>query len=220
MKTFVVIGLGRFGTAVATELSALGHEVLAIDGLEENVQKVADQVTHAVAGDARDPAVLRAMGVRNYDCAIVAVGDDVGNSALITLNLKDIGMKEVICKAQSHVHRKVLEKIGADRVVFHEHEMGVKLAQGLSSSNVLNFIEVSDDYGIVELAVPNSWRYHSIRELDVRNTYHVNIIAVRKAKDADHALDVAPGAEYVLENGDHVVVLGRSEAINLLHEVK
>ena len=160
------------------------------------------------------------MGVRNYDCAIVAVGDDVGNSALITLNLKDIGMKEVICKAQSHVHRKVLEKIGADRVVFPEHEMGVKLAQGLSSSNVLNFIEVSDDYGIVELAVPNSWRYHSIRELDVRNTYHVNIIAVRKAKDADHALDVAPGAEYVLENGDHVVVLGRSEAINLLHEVK
>ena len=220
MKTFVVIGLGRFGTAVATELSALGHEVLAIDGLEENVQKVADQVTHAVAGDARDPAVLRAMGVRNYDCAIVAVGDDVGNSALITLNLKDIGMKEVICKAQSHVHRKVLEKIGADRVVFPEHEMGVKLAQGLSSSNVLNFIEVSDDYGIVELAVPNSWRYHSIRELDVRNTYHVNIIAVRKAKDADHALDVAPGAEYVLENGDQVVVLGRSEAINLLHEVK
>lgn len=220
MKTFVVIGLGRFGTAVATELSVLGHEVLAIDGLEENVQKVADQVTHAVAGDARDPAVLRAMGVRNYDCAIVAVGDDVGNSALITLNLKDIGMKEVICKAQSHVHRKVLEKIGADRVVFPEHEMGVKLAQGLSSSNVLNFIEVSDDYGIVELAVPNSWRYHSIRELDVRNTYHVNIIAVRKAKDADHALDVAPGAEYVLENGDQVVVLGRSEAINLLHEVK
>lgn len=220
MKTFVVIGLGRFGTAVATELSALGHEVLAIDGLEENVQKVADQVTHAVAGDARDPAVLRAMGVRNYDCAIVAVGDDVGNSALITLNLKDIGMKEVICKAQSHVHRKVLEKIGADRVVFPEHEMGVKLAQGLSSSNVLNFIEVSDDYGIVELAVPKSWRYHSIRELDVRNTYHVNIIAVRKAKDADHALDVAPGAEYVLENGDQVVVLGRSEAINLLHEVK
>ena len=116
MKTFVVIGLGRFGVAVATELSALGHEVLALDGAEENVQKVADTVTHAVTGDARDPAVLRALGVRNYDCAIVAVGDDVGNSALITLNLKDLGVKQVICKAQSHVHRKVLEKIGADRV--------------------------------------------------------------------------------------------------------
>ena len=90
MKTFVVIGLGRFGVAVATELSALGHEVLALDGAEENVQKVADTVTHAVTGDARDPAVLRALGVRNYDCAIVAVGDDMGNSALITLNLKEI----------------------------------------------------------------------------------------------------------------------------------
>ena len=93
MKTFVVIGLGRFGVAVATELSALGHEVLALDGAEENVQKVADTVTHAVTGDARDPAVLRALGVRNYDCAIVAVGDDVGNSALVTLHLKDLGVK-------------------------------------------------------------------------------------------------------------------------------
>ena len=177
-------------------------------------------VTHAVSGDARDPAVLKAMGVRNYDCAIVAVGDDVGNSALITLNLKEIGVKEVICKAQSHVHRKVLEKIGADRVVFPEHEMGVKLAQGLSSSNVLNFIEVSDDYGIVELSVPKSWQYKSIRELDVRASYHVNIIAVRKGKDEEHALDVAPGADYVLEAGDNVVVLGRSEDINRLHDVK
>lgn len=218
MKTFVVIGLGRFGMAVATELSALGHEVLAIDSREDSVQKVADQVTHAVAGDARDPAVLRAMGVRNYDCAIVAVGDDVGNSALITLNLKEMGMREVICKAQSHVHRKVLEKIGADRVVFPEHEMGVKLAQGLSSSNVLNFIEVSDDYGIVELAAPKSWRYRTIRELDVRNRYHVNVIAVRKAK-AGQALDVAPGADYVLEEKDNLVVLGRSDDINHLHEV-
>lgn len=220
MKTFVVIGLGRFGMAVALELSGLGHEVLAIDGEEDNVQKIADQVTHAVTGDARDPAVLRALGVRNYDCAIVAVGADVGNSALITLNLKELGVKQIICKAQSHVHWKVLEKIGADRVVFPEHEMGVKLAQGLSSSNVLNFIEVSDDYGIVELAAPKSWQYKTIRELDVRNNYHVTIIAIRKARSEDHGLEVSPGAEYVLENGDNVVVLGRSEDINLLHEVK
>ena len=136
MKTFVVIGLGRFDTAVATELCELGHEVLAIDASEESVQQVADRVTHAVTGDARDPAVLRALGVRNYDCAIVAVGDDVGNSALITLNLKDIGVKRVICKAQSHVHRKVLEKIGADRVVFPEHEMGDRKSTRLNSSHL------------------------------------------------------------------------------------
>ncbi len=218
MKTFVVIGLGRFGSAIATELSALGHEVLAMDIHEEPVQRIADQVTHAVAGDARDPAVLKALGVRNYDCAIVAVGDDVGNSTLITLNLKDLGIREVISKAQSHVHRKVLEKIGADRVVFPEHEMGVKLAQGLSSSNVLNFIEVSEDFGILELAAPASWRGKSLKELDVRNRHHVTIIAIRKG--SDQALDVAPGADYKLEQGDNVVALGRSEDINRLHEVE
>ena len=134
MKTFVVIGLGRFGSALALELSSLGHEVLALDGSEENVEKVAARVTHAVTGDARDPAVRRALGVRNYHCAIGAVGDDIANSTLITLNLKELGVKQVISKAQSHVHRKVLEKIGADRVVFPEHEMGVTLAPGLSRS--------------------------------------------------------------------------------------
>lgn len=217
MKTFVVIGLGRFGTAVATELCELGHEVLAIDAHEESVQQIAERVTHAVTGDARDPAVLRALGVRNYDCAIVAVGDDVGNSALITLNLKEIGVKQVICKAQSHVHRKVLEKIGADRVVFPEHEMGVKLAQGLSSSNVLNFIELSDDFGIVELEIPKSWQHRSIRDLDVRAKHHVNIIAVRKGSTG--LLDVAPGGDYVLESKDAVVTLGRNEDINRLHDL-
>lgn len=219
MKTFVVIGLGRFGTAIATELSALGHEVLAMDVREENVQQIADKVTHAVAGDARDPAVLKALGIRNYDCAIVAVGDDVGNSTLITLNLKELGVREVIAKARSHVHRKVLEKIGADRVVFPEHEMGVKLAQGLSSSNVLNFIEVSEDYGILELGVPQSWEGKSLKDLDVRNRYHVNIIAIRRG-DAGQELDVAPGAGYLLTREDHVVALGRNEDINRLHEVK
>ena len=217
MKTFVVIGLGRFGTAVATELCELGHEVLAIDASEEGVQQVADRVTHAVAGDARDPAVLRALGVRNYDCAIVAVGDDVGNSALITLNLKEIGVKRVICKAQSHVHRKVLEKIGADRVVFPEHEMGVKLAQGLSSSNVLNFIELSEDFGIVETTVPRDWLGKNLIELNVRARYKVNIIAVRKKGQEE--FNVTPGPSTIMEAGDAVVALGRTEDVNRLQDL-
>lgn len=218
MKTFVVIGLGRFGAAVAQELSALGHEVLAVDTVEEKVQRVADQVTHAVIGDARDINVLKALGVRNFDCAVVALGSDVGSSALITLNLKELGLKQVVCKAQSHVHSRVLEKIGADRVIFPEHEMGVKVAQGLSSSSVLNFIEFSEDYGIVELTAPKSWQGKTIRELDVRNAFHVNIIAVRR-KDIPSSLDVAPGANCVLGAGDNVVVVGRSEDINRFHEV-
>ena len=217
MKTYVVIGLGRFGTAVATELCNLGHEVLAIDGSEDRVQNVADRVTHAVVGDARDPAVLRALGVRNYDCAIVAVADDVGNSALITMNLKDIGIKEVIAKAQSHVHQKVLQKIGANRVVFPEHETGVKLAQSLSSSNILNFIELSDDFGIVELTAPKVWQGHSLKDLDVRAKFGVNVIAIRKGESAE--LEVAPGAAYVVAPGDVVVTLGRNENISRLHDL-
>lgn len=217
MKTFVVIGLGRFGTAVATELCELGHEVLAIDGREENVTAVVDRVTHAVTGDARDPAVLRALGVRNYDCAVVAVADDIGNSALITLNLKEMGVKEVICKAQSHVHRKVLEKIGADRVVFPEHDAGFKLAQGLSSSNVLNFIELSDDFGIVELGAPKAWVGKTIRDLDIRARHHVNVIAIRKT--LQNELIVSPGGDYVVEPKDAIVTLGRTEDINRLHDL-
>ena len=218
MKTFVVIGLGRFGTSVALELSALGHEVLAVGNDQESVQAVADQVTHAVTADARDPSVLKALGVHNYDCAIVATAEDVGSSALITLNLKELGMAEVICKARSHTHRKVLEKIGADRVIFPEHEMGVKLAQGLSSSNVLNFIEVSEDYGILELSCPDSWQGKSLREVDVRKNYHVNVIAIRKAGE-DHALEITFGPDDPLEKGDILVALGRSEDINRLHGV-
>ena len=216
MKTFAVIGLGRFGTAIARELSALGHEVLAMDVAEDKVQRVADHVTHAVVGDARDMNVLKALGVRNFDCAVVAMGSDVGNSALVTLNLKELGLKRVVCKAQSHVHQRVLEKIGADRVVFPEHEMGTKLAQGLSSSNVLNFIEVSEDYGILELSAPRSWLGKSLRELDVRKKHQVNIIAIRK----DGTLNVAPDPNAPLEQGDQVVALGHSEDINLLHEVR
>ena len=173
-------------------------------------------MTHAVTGDGRNIEVLRALGVRNFDCVVVAMGSDVGNSALITLNLKELGVKEVICKAQSHVHSRVLEKIGADRVVFPEYEMGAKLAQGLSSSNVLNFIELSEDYGILELSAPQSWQGKSLRELDVRNRHHVNVIAIRKNGE----LNVAPSPDRPLESGDQVVALGRYEDINLLHEVK
>ena len=215
MKTFAVIGLGRFGAAIALELSSLGHEVMAVDTDEDKVRQVADKVTHAVTADARKLEVLQALGLRNFDCAVVAMGGDVGNSALVTLNLKELGIPQVVCKAQSHVHRKVLEKIGADRVIFPEHEMGQKVAQGLSSSSVLNFIEFSEDYGIVELEAPSSWRGKTLQELDVRNAFHVTVIALRR----NGTLDVSPRADVPIEAGDNVVALGRSEDINRLHEV-
>ena len=209
MKSYVVIGLGRFGAAVATELCALGSEVLAIDEDQGHVQAISDRVTHAVAADARDPAVLKTLGVKDFDCAVVAVGGDIGGSALITLSLKEMGVPEVVCKAQSHVHRRVLEKIGADRVVFPEHEMGVKLAQGLTRSNVLNFIELSESYGIVEAPVPRSWQGKTLQEANVRGRYRVNVIAVRD--NASGEMRVSPGGDYIMRSTDTLVLLGEDK---------
>ena len=217
MKTFLVIGLGRFGTTVATELCTLGNEVLAMDIHEELVQAAAPNVTHAVTADARDPEVLRALAVRNFDCAVVAVGGDIGNSALITLNLKELGVNKVVCKAASHTHRKVLEKIGADRVVFPEHEMGNKLAHALSNSNVLNFIELSDEASIVEVPVPSMWVGKTIREIDVRKAYGVNIIALRRGEKQKFM--IAPGGDAELAADDVVVVLGLDKNINIIQKL-
>lgn len=217
MKTFLVVGLGRFGTAVATELCALGNEVLAMDIREARVQAIAAQVTHAVTADARDPEVLRALAVRNFECAVVAVASDVGTSALIALNLKEIGVSRVVCKAQSHTHRRVLEKIGADRVVFPEHEMGSKLARSLSFSNILNFIELSEDDSIVEIPAPSAWVGHTLRELDVRNTLGVNIIALRQNKGGK--LTIAPSADAVIQPEAMVVALGKDKNVNRLQKL-
>lgn len=217
MKTFLVVGLGRFGTAVATELCALGNEVLAMDIREDRVQAIAAQVTHAVTADARDPEVLRALAVRNFECAVVAVASDVGTSALIALNLKEIGVSRVVCKAQSHTHRRVLEKIGADRVVFPEHEMGSKLARSLSFSNILNFIELSEDDSIVEIPAPSAWVGHTLRELDVRNTLGVNIIALRQNKGGK--LMIAPSADAVIQPEAMVVALGKDKNVNRLQKL-
>ena len=215
MKTFLVIGLGRFGSAIATELCALGNEVLAIDSQEELIQAVSSQVTHAVTADARDPEVLKELSARDFDCAIVAIGHDIGTSSLITLNLKELGVEKVIAKASSHTHRKVLEKIGADRVVFPEHEMGGKLAHTLSSSNMLNFIELSEEASIVEIAVPLTWMGKTLKELDVRNVYGVNVIGLRR----NGKMLITPGGNLPLDPNDVVVVLGLDKNINSLQNL-
>ena len=209
MKSYIVIGLGRFGTSVATKLFELGNEVLAIDASEENIQQIANHVTHAVVGDARDEAVLRALGARNFDCAIVAIGGDLAASILVTLNLKEIGVPAVVCKASSEIYKLALEKVGADRVVIPEHEMATKLAQSLASSNILDFIELSDEYGIAEVAAPQGWHGKTIRELDVRVRYGVTILAFRQ----NGRLYIQPDASEKIDSDTVVVVLGSNEQI-------
>lgn len=215
MKSFLVIGLGRFGTALACDLCKQGNEVLAIDLDEEPVRLIADFVTRAVAGDARDPDVLRAIGARNFDCAVVAFSSDVGDSALITLNLKEMGVPKVVSKASSAVHRKVLEKIGVDEVVFPEQEMAQRLARSLDNGDILNFIDVSEEYSMAERVLPKSWANQSIIELNIRAKYHLTVIGVRRAGQ----MTISPGPDYRFELGESLVVLGRDEDIRRLEKL-
>ena len=215
MKTFVVIGLGRFGSAVAKKLFEMGHEVLVIDDNEVAIQKFSSFVTHAVAADAKDPNTLKSLGVRNYDCAILAIAENIEDSVLITLALKEIGIKEVVCKARDAQHKKILEKLGADRIIVPEYEMGLKTAVKLGSENLLDFIELSDNYGISEIKVPAKWIGHGVGEIDIRKKYKINVIAVKNECCKD--VTAVPGPEYIFKEKDILVILGKNESINNLH---
>lgn len=215
MKSYIVVGLGRFGSEAAKRLCELGCEVLAIDFKSELVQQVSNEVTQAVVGDARDKEVLKALGAKNFDCAIVAIGDSLGDSVLATMNLKELGIPYVICKAHDETHRQVLLKLGADRVVIPEQEQANRLARSLSSNNVLEYIELSNACGIIEVPAPTSWIGKSLKDLNVRAKLGVNIIAVKQGDN----INVSPGADYEILPGDVMVILGESEALNAVQKL-
>ena len=150
MKSYMVIGLGRFGSEVARRLCQLGCEVLAVDTNSDLVQAISNDVTHAAVADGRDKSVLRALGASEFDCGIVAIGDSLADSVLATMNLKELGVPKVVCKAHDETHRQVLKKLGADQIVIPEQEQAYRLARSLSSQNVLDYIELSEDYGIID----------------------------------------------------------------------
>ena len=215
MKTYVVIGLGRFGSALARQLCKLGAEVLAMDVRSALVQQVAGDVTQAVVGDAQDKEVLRSLGVRNFDCAVIAIGDNLGASVLIAMNLKELGVPYIVCKAHDETHRKVLEKLGVDRVVIPEQEHAQRLGRSLYSHNVLDYIELSEAYGILEVPAPKPWIGKSLKELNVRAKLGVNIIAVENGKKTN----VSPPADYAIREGDIMVVLGDNYALEALQKL-
>lgn len=214
MKSFAVIGLGRFGRAVALRLYALGNEVLVIDMDENSVREIADQVTYAVAGDAQNIEVLLNLGVANYDAVVVAVGSDLTASIFVTMNLKQLGCKQVICKAADERYKAALERIGADRVIIPEQTIGTKLAESLSSGKVLDYISLSDDFSIVELGVPASWIGKSILQLLVRTRYGIALLAVRRGS----TMEISPGADFIFEDGDIVLALGENDRIERLKQ--
>ncbi|MFQ5910782.1 MAG: potassium channel family protein [Thermoplasmata archaeon] len=227
MRQFVVIGLGRFGSSVARTLVERGYEVLAIDSEEEKVAEIADYVTHAVQLDATDEKALRSVGVADMDVAVVSVGD-ISASILITLLLKEIGIGLVASKALDSLHAKVLRRVGADRIIFPERDMGVRMAESLSTPGIFDYIEVSPTHSMVELITPESFQGKTMRELDLRANYGVNVIAIKRKKpkiskegesEIEDEFILGPKADEQIIHGDLLVLLGKDEDIEKIRKL-
>jgi trk system potassium uptake protein TrkA len=206
---YVVIGLGRFGASISKELMKLGYEVLGIDKDEEAVNEMSDELTCTVVADSTDEEVLKSLGMRNFDCAVIAIGDNIQASILTAIVLKDMGIKKVVAKGLSELHGKVLQKLGVDRIIFPERDMGIRVAHQLVSPNLLDYIELSKDYTIAELSVPKRLCGLTIKELDPRAKYGCSIVAINK----ESGVIIAPTATDVVNENDVMVIIGMNEQI-------
>ena len=206
---FIVLGLGRFGMSVAKTLAENGCEVLAVDNNPETVQNALEFVTHAVKADVTDEIALKSLGIGNFDVAVIAIGSSLEASIMSTLIAKEAGVKYVVTKATDARSKKVLKKIGADRVIFPEREMGVRVANSLLYGNFFEFIELSDEFGIAEVPPIKEWIGKTIAGCEVRARYGLNIVAIKH----NEKVDVTPSATYVFKEDDIVIVLGENRVI-------
>lgn len=215
MKSYLILGLGRFGKSCAKALNELGHDVLGVDNNELVVQEFSDEVTHVICAQASSEEFLKSIGVESFEAAVVAIGDDIQSSILATLILKDQGAKYILAKAQNDLHAKVLYKVGADKVVFPERDMGMKAANNLVSNNIIDMIELSPDYSIMEITVPQNWVNKSIGELSIRSKYKVNVLAIRK----NSSMDVSPQPDTKFEQSDIIAVMGKNSDLKHLQKL-
>ena len=209
-KQCVVIGLGEFGTSIALTLEEQGCEVLVIDKEEERIEAVIDHVTHAVVGNAADPDVLNSLGIRNFDVAVVTIGNNLEASIMATILVKDSGVPYVLAK-QNDLHAEVLRKIGADKVVFPERAMGVRVARNLLAGHFIDMIELSDQFSIVEVNTPASWVGKNLMELDLRKK-GLNIIAKKDGGTVETVLD----PQKILTGQDVYIIFGSNDALQHL----
>ncbi|MNI14512.1 Ktr system potassium uptake protein A [compost metagenome] len=211
-KQFAVIGMGRFGYSVANSLSTMGFDVLAIDSDEQRTQAVSHIVTHAVSADSTEEEALRALGIRNFDVVVVAIGEDIQASILTTLILKDLGGPVIVVKAQNELHGKVLQKIGADKVIYPERDMGQRVAHHLASPNILDYIELSDDYSILEIRANSAMIGQNLKELNIRARFGCNVMAIKNGTK----MNISPDALYRLIEGDILVIVGEKSDLTKL----
>lgn len=210
-KQFAVLGLGRFGSSVAKTLYNMGHEVLALDADEDKVREMAALVTHTVQADATDESTMRGLGLRNLDVVVVAIGD-LQASVLATLILRDIGVKHIVAKAISDLHGKVLQKVGADRIVYPERDMGTRVAHNLVSGNLIDYLELAPGYSIIEVVAPEPFIGNSLKRLDLRAKYGVSVVAIKRGDE----VRVAPGADDLIQRDDVLVAMGEDRMLEYL----
>jgi trk system potassium uptake protein len=208
-KSYVVWGLGRFGVSVAETLTELGHEVLGIDNNEEIVQRLSTVLTHVVVTDNIDETTVKALGLRNFDVAIVGIGELQAN-LLCTMLLKEAGVRMIVSKASSTLHGKMLEKIGADKVIYPERDMGKRVAHNLASSNIMDYIELTDDLSLMEISLIEDMKDKTLIEADVRRKYGVNVVAI-KHKDGTTEINMDP--QKPLVDGDVLIVIGAKNMV-------
>jgi trk system potassium uptake protein len=212
VKQYAVIGLGRFGLSIATKLFEAGQEVLGVDVNEERVEESHPYVTHAIIADTTDENAVKSIGLRNFDAVIVAIGNDIQASIMTVLILKELGVPKVIAKALNKLHGQVLKKMGADWVVFPERDMGIRVAHQLLSPNVLNFIELSKEYSVEEIKIPEKMVEKSLRELDLRAKFNLSVIAIRR----NHQINISPSPEEMINREDVLVVIGKNQDLERL----
>lgn len=215
-QNYAIIGLGRFGGSICRTLVESGQEVLAIDSNEERVNEYMNIATHAVVGNAQDESTLRSLGIRNFDHVIVAIGGDIQASILVTLMVKEMGVPNVLAKAQNEYHAKVLERVGADRVVHPERDMGVRIAHNLVSRNILDFIELSEEFSLAEIKVSNPKFFNkSLIEVNFRQRFGLTVVAIRRA---DGQVVVSPPANEIVCENDNLLVIGSTVNVDNLDE--
>lgn len=209
-KQYLVIGAGRFGSSVAATLCELGHDVMVVDIDPALVQQISESVTHAVQADATSEAALSALGVKDFDVIVVAIGHEIQSSIMTCILLIEMGARYVVAKAQTELHGRVLSKIGVNRVVFPERDMGQKLAHSLSTFNIVDLIELSSNSSVVEVAAPAEMVGRSLQELNLRARFGINVIALR---NKDGKTNISPGAEDKINKDDLIVAVGDNKAL-------
>ena len=215
-KEFVIFGVGDFGMNVAKTLANSGATVMVVDKEESQLEKIASEVTHTICADATNPEAMKQLGIRNYDGAIVGIGHNLETSALITMQLKEMDVPFIMVKASTDIEGRILTRVGADKVIFPDREMGIRVGNDIINGNYFEAIELSDAYSIVDMAVPRNWVGKTLQQLNVRSKYGISIIGIRGLEE----LNVNPAADYRLLAQDILIVLGHNTEIQRLREIK